>query len=578
MPLRPNMEPREYLAIFLRRKWMILFTILFILFGASVYCVVAPEKFKSTTTILVVPQRVPEGYVKSTISIKIEERLATIQQQVMSRTRLVTVMDELGLFKEMRKKRPVEEVVEEMRKRVQIQVGSVERQRRRDAESDSFTLSFTHENRQLAMLTASRLASFFIDENLKTREQQAVGTSEFLDSQLQETKAKLEEAEGRVRQYKMQFMGELPQQMQANLSILSRLQEQLRANADAARSAEDRRVFLLSQIGGLEAQIREIERPPAVPPQSPALPSEPGMPPEPPPAPVVLYDPAQSLVAELAAKKARFTDLSNRYTDKYPEVVRLRRDIEQLEQRIVEVRKNAPPTPVAEPAPGKSVVTPRPVAPVAAPAPVRATRERDELRNLKSQLAALEIDLPQFKQERQELLKGMSNIEAKIGQSPRREQEMIALSRDYDNLRASYDDLLKKKLDADVSQNLEKRQKGEQFQILDPANLPEEPFTPNRKKILGIAIAAAFALGFGGALGFEILNPALRSSNDFRHFYAYPVLASVPQVQDSLYVRRKNIRKGFVMGAGALFAMAVCAFLLLYGDKIRAILNLSRGA
>src|SRR5512140_2414516 len=116
MPLRPNMPPKEFLEIFLRRKWLIVFSVLFILFGASVYCVVTPERFKSSTTILVVPQRVPESYVKSTIGIKIEDRLGTITQQVMSRTRLVAVMDELGLFKEARKSQPVEEVVEGMRK------------------------------------------------------------------------------------------------------------------------------------------------------------------------------------------------------------------------------------------------------------------------------------------------------------------------------------------------------------------------------------------------------------------------------------------------------------------------------
>ena len=197
MPLRPDMQPQEFLEIFLRRKWLIVFSILFILFGASVYCVVTPERFKSSTTILVVPQRVPENYVKSTISIGIEDRLGTIKQQVLSRTRLVAVMDELGLFKEDRKKYPVEEVVDEMRKRITIEV----------RHTDAFTLSFVHENRQMAMLTTSRLASFFIDENLKNREQQAVGTADFLDSQLQETKKKLEEQEERVKKYKSDVHG-----------------------------------------------------------------------------------------------------------------------------------------------------------------------------------------------------------------------------------------------------------------------------------------------------------------------------------------------------------------------------------
>ncbi len=565
MPLRPDMEPREYLNILLRRKWGILFVIVFILFAACVVCVVAPEKFKSSTTILVVPQRVPEGYVKSTVSIKIEERLATIQQQVMSRTRLVAVMDELGLFKEMRKKMSVEEVVDEMRKRIQIQVGTSEnaRSRKKDAESDSFTLSFTHENRQTAMLTASRLASFFIDENLKNREAQAVGTSEFLDSQLQETKVRLEAAEQNVRQYKMRFMGELPQQMQANLSVLTRYQEQLRANADTIRNREDRKIFIESQIASLDAHIRELEVP-LVGPTENSTPAQSvsGVP----------FDPAQALVSTLTEKKSRLGELTNRFTDKYPEVLRLKSEVEQLEKKIAEVRANAPvaPAPVASPDKRPRTVPFMPIQP-------RAVKERDELRNVKAQLSSIDAEIPQLKKERQDLLAGITAVEAKVAQSPQREQEMIALSRDYDNMKGSYDDLLKKKLDADVSQNLEKRQKGEQFQILDPANLPEEPFTPDRKKILAISIALAFGIAFGGTVLLEMLNPTLRSSNDFKHFFAYPVLASVPQIQDRQFVHRKNLRKAAIFVTGAVFTIAISGFLLLYGDKIRILLNISRG-
>src|SRR5512135_171195 len=168
MPLLPNMEMSDYLDILRRRKWYIVFSILLVMFGASVYSVVAPEKYKSSTTILVVAQRVPEGYVRSTISTRVDERLFTIRQQVLSRTRLLAVMEELGLYKEARKNLPPEGVVEMMRKSIDIQVASAaDRSRRRDSGEDAFTLTVTNENPQQAMMTASRLASYFIDENLK---------------------------------------------------------------------------------------------------------------------------------------------------------------------------------------------------------------------------------------------------------------------------------------------------------------------------------------------------------------------------------------------------------------------------
>ena len=309
MPLRPNMQPQEFLEIFLRRKWLIIFSILIILFGASVYCVVTPELFKSSTTILVVPQRVPENYVRSTVSIKIEDRLATIQQQVLSRSRLLAVIDDLGLYKEERKKNP-ESVVEQVRKRISIDV----------RHNEAFTLSFIHSNPQIAMLTASRLASFFIDENLKSREQQAVGTADFLDSQLQETKKQLEEQEERVKKYKSAFMGELPQQLQANLAVMSRLQDQLKANSDAIRTAQDRKMFTESQISTLESQVASIEaQTRAASGSTETVFAEPVSP----------SDPAAPYLPELNAKRAQLANLSTKYTDRYPEIRRLKEEVAQ---------------------------------------------------------------------------------------------------------------------------------------------------------------------------------------------------------------------------------------------------------
>jgi len=205
MPLRPKMELREFGGLFLRRKWMIVFTILAILFAASVYCVVTPEMYKSNITILIIPQTVPQDYVRSTISLRVEQQLATIRQQVLSRTTLTKVMDELRLFEKERKQIPSEEMFALMRKRIQIDVVRGGRD-----SNEAFTLSFLHENPKSAMQTADRLASFFIDENLKSREQQAVGTSEFLESQLKETKARLEVMEKRSRTTRCSLWGSCP--------------------------------------------------------------------------------------------------------------------------------------------------------------------------------------------------------------------------------------------------------------------------------------------------------------------------------------------------------------------------------
>lgn len=544
MPLRPDMEIREYLDVLARRKWLIVFSFLFVLFAGSVYSVVLPEQFRSTTTILVIPQRVPENYVQSTVSIGVADRLATIQQQVMSRTRLMTVMEELGLFPKGRAGKPIENVIEEMRNRIGIDVVS-DRWRGTDRGMEAFSISFLYEDPRLAMLTASRLASLFIDENLKTREQQAVGTSEFLDSQLKETKAKLEAQENRIKQYKLRFMGELPQELQTNLTALTRLQDQYRTNAEGLRAAEDRKVFVEAQLGMLERGSGTV------------LQEGGGA------GPYAVQDPLQALMGELMLKRTRLADLSARYTERYPEIPRLRGEIEQLETRLAQMRTSPPRS--GRLGTGDSGNS--------AGRPVLSVREADEVRRLKAQITAAEAEIVSLRRERETIRKSITDLQTKVDRSPRREQEMISLTRDYENLKQSYNELLRKKLDADISQNLEKRQKGEQFQIIDPANYPTKPFKPDRKKVFGFSFLLACALGFGGAIGLEMADTTLRSSREFKHFFDLPVLASIPVLQDEAYRRRQTFRRAAVFGGIISFTVVVSAFLFLYGPKIRSILN-----
>jgi len=555
MPFRPDMETSDYLEILRRRKWYILFSSLLILFGASVYCVVAPEKYKSSTTILVIPQKVPEGYVRSTIGSRVEERLFTIWQQVLSRTRLLAVMEELGLYAEERKKLSTEEVVEMMRKTVDIQVvsGANSGGRRRDSGENAFMLTVTHRNPRSAMLTASRLASFFIEENMRSREQQAAGTSEFLQSQLQSTKERLEAQEEKVKQYKLRFMGELPQQLQANLQILSRLQDQLRMNSDALRTAQDRKVFAEAQIGAFEAQWSASRAQAAA-----SGGTEAGRP---------LADPSIPMIDPLAEKKAQLAMLSMKYTDQYPEIRRLRGEISLLEKQQAEtygIGGSAGTVDVGQPG--------RPLPGRVFSGSIPGSREREEILRLRAQSKAIDSEIASLRKERVGIGKSIADMETRVEKSPAREQEMVSLTRDYENLKASYDDLLKKKLDAEVSQNLEIRQKGEQFQILDPAALPLEPFNPNRPMVFGIGFAAALLVGFGGAFGFELLNPTLRGRRDFQHFFQVPVLASIPVIRDTEYEARKNRKKTVIYSGLVSFGALVTVFLIVFGKKIHHLL------
>ncbi|OGP81321.1 MAG: hypothetical protein A2Z13_05425 [Deltaproteobacteria bacterium RBG_16_64_85] len=530
---------REYGELFRRRRWEIAFSVLAILFAASVYCVVTPELYKSSITILVIPQTLPQDYVRSTISAKVEEQMATIRQQVLSRTTLTKVMDELRLFEKERKNLSAEEMFAMLRKRIEIEVV----QGRSRERSEAFTISFLHENPQSAMRAVARLASLFIDENLETREQQAVGTSEFLDSQLKSTKVKLEGMEREVKDYKIRHMGELPQQMEANLRMLTGLQDRLRSNESSTRTAEERKVFLeaqISLIGNMfvTTPTRSGETASATP-----------------------QDSLLSLEHELALKKAKLADLSIRYTDMIPEVARTKQDVADIERRIAETQRSA------------ALQGDRDQAADPLNSATASSTGSGEIRRMRAQLKSTTAEIASLKKEKAEIQKSIAAVEQKVEQSPRREQEMISLIRDYENQKKSYDDLLKKKLEADVSQNLEKRQKGKQFQILDPANLPEVPFKPNRKEVMGVSLLIALVLGFGGTIAYETFDLRLRDARDFRHFYKVPILGNIPVVQDQQYLRARAMRRAAMLGGLVTLTMAFSIFLLVNREKIRNILS-----
>ncbi len=534
MPIRPNMEVSEYLAILRRYKWFLIFAVLSVLFAASVYCALAPKRYKSTTTILLIPQKVPENYVRSTVGSRIEDRMPMLQQEVMSRTRLLTVVSELQLFGVTDPKVSDEETVAEMRKRIEVQVRG----------TGAFSISFIHEDPKKSMLATSRLASFFIDENLRQREQQAVGTSEFLDSQLQETKSKLETQEERVKQYKLKFSGELPQQTDANLRTLARLQDESRMNADAVRGIEDRKAIAESQLASLE---RGLVPQPGGQGTLPAVDTS---------RPLAL-DPATSLVTEYNARRTALTNAMARYTDRHPDVVRLRREVEILEARIAETQRGGTSAEQARrPASGGQAAVALPV----------LNPNAAEIRRLKASISALDIEIASRRREGDDIRKSISNFQGKVDQSPTREQELIALNRDYDNLRRSYDDLLSKKLQADISQNLERRQKGELFQILDPANIPQLPFEPKVVRIYLLSFAGSLMIGLMGIVAFAYLDETIRSPEEFRHFFKLPLIATLPAIEKQERAGRLRVKRDLLLGGSALVLVAATVLLTLFGD------------
>ena len=540
MPLRPNMEPGEFLDILRRRKWVILFSVLLIHIGTMVYCILSPDLYQSTIKLLVIPPAVAEGMVQSTVNIGAGDRLKMLEQDILSRSRLMGVINELGLFKEESRKMSSDAMVDKVRKRIHMDI----------AKKNTFIVSFEHENPEVAMRVTSRLGSFFVEENIRSREATARDTSKFLEDEVQETRKRLEAQEEKLKRYKLQFGGELPQQEQANLNRLQRLQDQIKNNSDATARLADRKVFLEAQIGNIERNVRRLDN------QDPWETAGSGNQASP-----------NSLLSELAMRKKKLEELSKRYTPLYPAVVQARWEVEQLEGKIAAMRQAARMAReesahgAANPSTSKSTPDLEPT-----------NEDTGEMRRLRGQVAAIDLEIVALKRESANAVQTMDQIQRKVERLPQREQEIIALSRDYDNIKRSYEELLKKKLESQISQKLEEKQKGEQFQVLEPANLPTRPFKPDRPVVLGLALLASLVAGVGGSFGLEMLDPTLRGSREFKDFFDVPILACLPVIRDDRLKRRLAVRRAAIVGGLVSILSAYLVFLVVNGVKVKSIL------
>ena len=484
--ISPSVAPIDYWHMILRRKWLVLAIFVACLGGGGILCVVWPESYRSSTLILVESQKIPEDYVKALIGSSIEERLNSIQQEVMSRTLLTQVIQEFSLYSDAIRRDGIETVIERLRKDIRVTT-SLARSARGGV--DAFTISFAHQNPQVAMKVTAKLASEFIEENLRSREQLVEGASEFIEQELAKAKERLEDQERSITLFKTKHMGELPEQMQANLSALDRLSLQHGTTLDAIQRAADR-------LSLIEKTFKEYE---ALGPTTVGTVQGPG-------GAVVLDSP----LLRLKELEKTLTTLAAEYKDNYPDIIVLKQEIQALKVQIgITARENNEFD--------KATTSTKMARPI-----------DTYLRELGRQREEAKLEIASLKERLLRTKDQMKEYEARVEVAPAREQELMLLNRDYGNLKENYRSLLDKKLNARLSENLEKRQKGEQFRILDPANLPQHPETPDRLKIMLLALALGCGLGVGGVVALESFQPVFRQSDEVESVLQLRVLASIP--------------------------------------------------
>src|SRR5580658_696556 len=485
-----GIDLHHYLGIVRRRHMQFLIPLLLgwlVVWGASW---VLPSRYRSGTLILVEQPTMPKDYVTPNVNDDLQDRLRSITQQILSRTRLLHIIEEQNLYADSRGRRTPDEMVERMRKEIEIELVH-------DGEGrvSAFNVYYSSRDPHVAQQVTSELTNLFISENLEVRQQQSEDTTKFLEGQLETARKTLSDQEEKIREFKGQHVGELPTQVASNLQILAGMQSQLQTEEDALNTAKQQRVYLETLI----SQYRALQSSPRTEGGAPA-----GLP---------------ALDEELSKLRAQLADLSSHYTDRYPDVRNVKEQIaktEKMRDQMVASLKAKTSAAQADPDAANATADADlgdPSSPtVQLQGQIQANRA--EIANRERGIAALQAKVADY--------------QARLNQEPVREQQLSDLTRGYDQSKANYDDLLKKKNESAMATSMELLQQGERFRIIDPPSLPLKPDFPNRLKFCVIGLGIGLALGTFVAGAFEVMDDRIYEEKELQKLLPVSVISEIP--------------------------------------------------
>ena len=497
------LKPDFIIDLLSKWRWAIIIPLLIALVVGSYLAIKLPKVYQAETLILIQPQKVPTDFVQSIVTSEISDRINTLSQQILSRSNLERIINKFKLFSSVEASAMyMEDKVNALRARISVET----RINRRG--TNSFMIKVKGHNPETVMMVTNELANSFIDENIKVRQAQALSTSDFLDAELNTMRKKLEEKEAVVQSFRRSNMGELPEQLETNLRILDRLQAQLNETLAALRGAKMREVTLRKQIkigsAALSNENSSIE-------------------------PYALD--LNSLQAELAR-------LQSRYTEKHPDIIKLKSRILELEQNegsdTAAPKRNFIPLPLQE--------------------------VQNEIRNYEADIQKIRAQIKIYEQ----------RVEA----TPAREQKLLALQRDYSNLQEAYQNLLNRRIEAEISVNMERKQKGEQFRIVDRAQIPKRPVAPNMQMVFMMTIGAG--LGIGGAIifVFEFMKKVFHSPKEIENLLDLPTLAMMPIIENRKNILFRWINNGVTVVSLGATTVALAFFISLTLNGVETTLAL----
>jgi polysaccharide chain length determinant protein (PEP-CTERM system associated) len=518
--------PTDIVWMAWRRRWVIVVPMIVGAYAALILSSQLHDMYEPEMLIQVVPQQVPNSYVQSTVTMRTEDRLNALSQQVLSRTALEGLIEQMNLYSRERMHMPMQDVVELMRGNIKVETVVNSRPGQKDA--DAFYVRFKYSERDVATRVTGRLGALFIDLNARDRGALAQATSSFLESQLAETRQRLEEQEHRLEQFRQRNAGRLPTQLGFNMQAIQTTQLAVQALVESLARDRDRKLMLERLHNDAQAEVVT----PIQPLSSAASLQQPD-----PAAPA-----GQTAQQQMAVAREALARLEFRLKPEHPDIARAKRLIQELENRASE----HPASPIS----GSLA----PAAPVAR-TPAEVVRV-ERLRQMHAEIESLDRQIGFKEAEERRQRASLAEYQRRIEEVPGVESEWTAVTRDYETQQAAYKDLLTKSEQSKVAVELERRQIGEQFRVLDPARPPVRPIGLKRLQMNAIGAVAGLAFGLALAGLLEFRDTTFRSGDDVLDVVQLPVIALVPYLITDPDRRRVRRRRQLTSAVAAMLVVA----------------------
>jgi polysaccharide chain length determinant protein (PEP-CTERM system associated) len=482
MAIHRELTFEDYVAILRRRRWLLIIPTILGAAAGYFLSVILPSRYTSHTMVLVEQPAVPDSYVKPVVSEDLDQRLASMKEQILSRTRLQNLVERFGLQGTNANRVAMEEAIERLRKSITVtalnpMAGT------RSAQLPGFSVDVTVGDARLAQQICTVITSMFMEQNLHVRQQQAEKTTQFLGRQLDDAKAKLDEQDAKLAAFQSRYIGELPEDEKTNLTLLTGMTPQLEAATQALNQAQQDKAFTESLLNQQLAAWQSSKG----------------------------GQNSQSLEQQLRDLQDQLLSKEGHYLEDHPDVVKLKSDIALIQKKLADSSQQV-----------HAQLNEQQVR--------VAANEPPEIQQFRARLHQIGLTITQRAHEQQELQRQIKVLQSRIQSSPMIQQEFKALTRDHQTALDFYNDLLKKRNESQMATELERRQQGEQFRVLDPPSLPERPSFPNRR-LFGLGgLCAGLALGLGMVQLSELRDKSIRTKRDIEIYLGIPTLALLPLI------------------------------------------------